>query len=124
VVDFVRDRDCIADIGHRVCWLLHTGTSTARREANAANSGPPSLKFQLVPTRNATSSTAQTVSQNVCPRNVNTATLERRQARSTKATGTDRLLQRPEHLSCGYHSVPDRHAPLANALPKHCPPSR
>ena len=29
--------------------LLHTGTSTARREANAANSGPPSLKFQLVP---------------------------------------------------------------------------
>jgi len=70
------------------------------------------------PTRNAAASTAQTVSPNVCPRNVNTATLvvwERRQARSTKATGTDRGLQRPEHLSCGYHGVPDRHPRSAHA---------
>ena len=58
---------------------------------------PAQVEISARPTRSATSSTAQTVSRNVCPRNVNTATLERRQARSTKATGTDRLLQRPEH---------------------------
>ena len=37
VVDFVGsspDRDCIADIGHRVCWLLHTGKGAGHAARN------------------------------------------------------------------------------------------